>query len=124
MNNIIFLMGCHYIGDFIWQTNTMAIKKSSNVVALCEHCFTYSIAMFIGFLAVWGRLGFEAMNQNKWLLTCVIMFISHLIIDGITSKITSYFFKKDYRHLSFTTIGFDQWLHLIVVVLTYNFCIN
>jgi hypothetical protein len=45
--------------------------------------------------------------------------IAHFVIDWCTSRGTSYLWKKDKRHWFFSLIGFDQALHLTVLVLTY-----
>lgn len=51
----------------------------------------------------------------------LIAFISHLFIDGCTSRISSNYWKKDERHNFWLTIGFDQMLHQIVILLFVYF---
>jgi hypothetical protein len=91
----------HWMSDFFFQTDKMALNKSSKFEWLGLHCLVYSSPFW---LIDW-RFG-------------LITLISHLVIDGITSRATSYFWKKEDRHNFFVTIGFDQLLHNIVIIIT------
>ncbi len=97
---MIALMFCHWVFDFVFQTDWMARNKSSSLLALIQHCSVYAL---FGILLGFGWLG--------WL----ILFSSHLFIDGITSKINSYLYKKNEIHYFFVSVGFDQFLHFLVL---------
>lgn len=104
------LLTTHFIGDFLLQSNWMAVNKSKRWGVLALHCLIYSACF-----SPWG-LKFVA-----------LVFALHFVTDAITSRITSklWFFRQlnpEYnewyyvdgkRWLFFLTIGFDQWLHLV-----------
>lgn len=79
----------------------MAKTKSEDVIVLLEHCIIYG-------------LGFFLFNMNY--LTFSYFAITHFFIDGITSQITKYFWNKGKTHNFFVTIGFDQFLHILIIL--------
>lgn len=115
----------HTIGDFLFQSDWMAINKSKNWKALGLHVSVYSLCF-----VYWG-LPFVA-----------ITFLTHFLTDAVTSRITSklWFFtpldvhytmnsnqyrqlwvsKGGNRHWFFVTIGIDQLIHFITLALTYK----
>lgn len=119
------LLITHFIGDFLLQSNWMALNKSKNWRALCIHCFCYSLCFFwLGFTFIW------------------ITFITHLIVDSLTSRLTSKlwfielaprgnlhksrwpFFANvsmTKRHWFFVMIGLDQLIHYMVLFKTYQY---
>lgn len=110
----LFMYGffCHWFADFVCQSREMGEKKSKNFGMLVYHVVTYTLVMFLLLLLI---IGFE--NAFK---ISIINGSTHLIIDGITSKITSYFYTNNKMHAFFTTIGFDQFLHACVLIWTIN----
>lgn len=119
------LLVAHFVGDFLLQSDWMALNKSKNSSALTFHVLVYSLC----FLPFWG--------WKFWLLT----FYSHWITDYFTSKVTTKLwfidlaepYMKGYgidhyrwatirqgrRHWFFTMIGFDQLIHAMTLGLTY-----
>jgi hypothetical protein len=116
INIIITLLFAHFIADFIFQSDWMAINKSKSVTALVTHTITYSF--LVGIIL--------ALFQNKLFLTEeMFVFISftwliHTFQDAITSRINSYLWAKEERHWFFVSIGFDQFLHYIQLIITYK----
>ena len=98
---LIFCNCVHWIVDFICQNDTMALNKSNLFKWLGIHCLIYSGPFWV----IDWRFG-------------LVTLISHLGIDGITSRITSYLWKKEERHWFFVMIGFDQLLHNLVMLIT------
>lgn len=120
------LLLAHFVGDFILQTDEMALNKSKNWGALFLHCGAYILPFVL-----WGPL-FVA-----------VTFAAHFVTDAITSRITSklwfitlaprsevnknlrwpYFAKvaEGKRHWFFVMIGFDQLIHFATLALTYRF---
>lgn len=43
----------------------------------------------------------------------VVTYLAHFVTDAVTSRISSYFYKKGDTHNFFVIIGFDQWLHAL-----------
>jgi hypothetical protein len=100
---MIHLIWMHFIGDFVFQTDNMAINKSKSIKWLTAHAIAYC-------------LPFMLISVRFALINCTI----HWIIDFITSRITAYFNSNGYRSFYYKTIGFDQALHLTILVLTYT----
>ena len=101
MNNIILILLTHWVFDFVLQTDEMALEKGKNFWTLVNHSIVYSL----GFLVVFG--GREMF---------FILLVSHIIIDGISSRVAGYFYKIGDRHNFFVVIGLDQVLHYIVLI--------
>ena len=124
----ITLLATHFVGDFILQSDWMALNKSKNLRALVAHVLIYSLC-FLPFGVIFA----------------MITFLTHLITDAATSQITSklwfieldeqydtgrrdgvYFARHearvfgDRRHWFFVAIGADQLIHYITLGATYT----
>jgi capsule polysaccharide export protein KpsE/RkpR len=103
---IIVLVWMHFIADFIFQSDYIAINKSKNNLVLLTHVCLYGIPFFL--------FGAAFAFANMAL---------HFVTDYITSRVTSYLWKNDKRHWFFVTIGFDQAVHMTCLFSTYlYFC--
>jgi len=100
----IYLIGVfilHFIGDFILQADKMALNRSTSNKWLSLHVSVYSLC----FLCT-GNLYFVFWNG-----------VIHFITDYITSRISAYFYKKEMRHEFFVTIGADQTIHALTLII-------
>lgn len=113
------LLLTHFVGDFLLQSNWMALNKSKDWRALLLHVTTYS-ACFL-----WWGWRFVALT-----------FLFHLITDAITSRITTRLWfvrgivyrraglEVDYdqvkRHWFFVVIGLDQLIHYLTLAYTWG----
>jgi len=104
VKKIILIIWLHFISDFVFQTDYIAINKSKMANVLIGHCITYS-ALFIFF-------GWYYAFINGAL---------HLVVDFVSSKLTASFWENNKRHWFFVTIGADQALHLTCLILTLNY---
>lgn len=115
----------HFIGDFLLQTDMMALNKSKHLHWLTLHCLTYSLTFLL--------LGF---GWKFWLLT----FYSHMAVDYVTSRITSRLWFIEIhahgdsidnggwfegrllptRHWFFVAIGADQLIHFVTLAITWS----
>ncbi len=95
---VVLLLFIHWFADFFCQTDGMALNKSKSFKWLSIHSAVYSAPFFL-FGVEYG----------------IFMFITHMIIDGITSRVSAYLWKTEQRHWFFTNIGFDQWIHYVVM---------
>ena len=111
---ILSLLTCHFIGDFIMQTDKMAVNKSTSNKWLTKHVFTYIIPFMIFYSIVVTSL-------NTFLLIIILNIILHWITDYFTSRVASYFYKKEKRGLFFKTVGFDQLIHGICIFTIHYF---
>lgn len=115
---ILAIIFIHYIADFVFQTDEMAINKSKNNKYLFKHVYIYSLIWYI-FGVIYAI--YQKENYIEWTITkfFIITFICHFITDWITSRLSSYFYQNNKRHNFFLVIGFDQVLHYFQLFLTY-----
>lgn len=127
---IIVIMFIHWLGDFPMQSDEMAKGKSSSWKYLIQHTSVYS-SMFVAFAIFYlGIIPFETYNVDTltWLrqfctnvtLFTIVTFTLHTFQDYITSRINKYFWNKGQVHNFFTSVGFDQFLHLSQLLITYQ----
>lgn len=107
---IILICFVHFVADFVFQTSEQAANKHHDSVKLFNHVTIYSGTWLL--VMPW-ILGINA------LIFVVITFCLHYAIDYTTSKINSNLFKKGNLHLFFVSVGFDQFLHIILLLITF-----
>jgi hypothetical protein len=100
----LILIWIHFIADFVLQNDKMALNKSKSNLWLGIHSIVYILPFF------WCGWIFMVING-----------LSHFIIDYVTSRGTTKLFIAGKRHWFFVLIGFDQALHLSILILTYKF---
>lgn len=110
------LLTLHFLGDFILQSDWMALNKSKQWDVLAIHAGVYS-ACFL-----WWGFHFVALT-----------FALHFMVDCVTSRLTSnlWFMEEvptgegwwtvktpNPRHWFFVMIGLDQLIHYTLLLLT------
>lgn len=103
VKTLIIIYVLHFIADFFLQSTYMSQNKSKNPLVLLYHCSVYSIP-FLWF--GW-----------KYALFAGAL---HFPIDFVSSKVTSYLYKRDAYHWFFVVIGLDQTIHMIILLLTFH----
>ncbi len=124
MRLLLILLTAHFIGDFLLQTDWMAINKSKSWIALTQHVSVYAMT----FYALTWDWRFAA-----------ITFVTHFVTDAGTSRITSRLWFIELmdtkipsgegwnhyarvlpgrRHWFFVAIGADQLIHAWTLGLT------
>lgn len=53
-----------------------------------------------------------------------ITFITHTFIDYFTSRLNAKLWEKKQVHNFFASVGFDQLLHFVQLILTYKFLLG
>lgn len=99
---IIYLIFIHWIADFVCQNKSMAELKSKSSIMLLCHCGVYC-GIFLLF------------TQN--ILYSTLLGLLHFPIDYITSRINSELYSKKDIHNFFVSVGFDQFIHLTIIIL-------
>lgn len=117
---ILAILFIHWIADFVCQSDWQAKNKSKNNSALIEHTSIYSAIWYIPmiFIFVFPTLDLDKAIVNS-MAFCGITFICHTITDYFTSRLNSKLWEKGDVHNFFVSIGFDQFLHFIQLLLTY-----
>ena len=88
MNNVIHLILCHLVGDYVLQCDFIAKTKGSNLYHLFVHCALYCLPFVLLYGIDW-KIG--------------VLFVSHIIIDVL---------KARFNKISYII---DQILHYIVL---------
>ena len=101
---VLLLVWIHFFGDFVLQTNDMAIKKSKSVKWLLLHTTVYSILLLL-----FG------------LLFALVNLAAHFVVDFITSRAGAYFRSQDNQKGFFMVLGTDQAVHLTTLIVTYHY---
>lgn len=89
MNNLVWIVYCHMIGDYVLQSDFIARTKGENWYHLFVHCVLYSIPFAVVFGLTW-HIG--------------VIFVTHIVIDSL---------KARYKKISY--FG-DQFSHYIVLL--------
>jgi hypothetical protein len=97
----LLLVWVHTIADFVFQSDKMAINKSSSWKWLSIHVGMYGLLLL-------------PLGWKFTLVNCLL----HFITDAVSSRVTTYFWKKEQRHKFFVTIGIDQAIHMSCLFLT------
>lgn len=106
----LLLLVVHFVADFLFQTDWMAINKSKQWDALALHCLVYSAC----FLVV-----------TEFPVPFVLVtFATHFTTDAITSRITTRLWQADQRHWFFVVIGLDQLIHATTLALTWAYLVG
>lgn len=111
----IFQLVGHLVGDWLFQSNTDSINKTTSKIHLLRHCLMYSwtIMLFIAFIA----------PVEVMVAVTILTFIEHFIIDT-RKPIVWYktFFERKFMHERefdiknlpvFVIIGMDQSVHIL-----------
>ena len=114
MTILYVLLIAHFVGDFICQSDWMALNKSKRWDALAWHICAYSAVLFL--ITMWvsprefPQFGaFIAVNAP-----------AHFMQDAITSRINARLWQANQRHLFFVGIGADQLLHYVTLFVTMD----
>ena len=115
----ILIVVIHWVADFIFQAEKWSLGKSKKITPLLKHTATYAAVWLIPVYLMTADL----MGTIIFVLTA---FVAHTIIDYFTSKVVSKKFGNQYygspipNFGAFTTIGFDQVLHYVQLVVTWS----
>lgn len=117
---VLTILFIHWFADFVCQTDWQAKNKSSSNAALVSHTLNYTgifglctvVAMLVG--------GVEY-GLKPILMFLLTTFVVHTIADYFTSRLNSHLWKQQKVHYFFVSVGFDQFLHFVQLLLTYYY---
>ena len=126
---ILIILFIHWVGDFLFQTEWMAMNKSSKWSALLAHTGLYSIIFWITGLAlyIFKNHGMDSMDYLHVFEFVVITFVCHTATDYFTSRWTKNLREQNkyYGFPSFfSVVGLDQWLHALQLIVTFALIMN
>jgi hypothetical protein len=119
---VLTILFIHWIADFVCQTDKMAQGKSKNWTDLLNHTVIYSTIWLLPIAALFS-MNHKITTFHDAMIPFAfvgITFICHTIQDYITSRINSKLWDDKKIHWFFVSIGFDQLLHFIQLILTYQ----
>ena len=110
---LVALLVCHYLADFCFTSPAMILAKADgrNLWPILLHAFVHTLLIGLCLL-IWGVV------WKLLLLMMLVELISHFFIDTGKGRLTACYpqwadqQKKPYWML----YGFDQLLHLLVIV--------
>ena len=121
LTSVTIILFSHFVADFLFQTNWMAKGKSNSMLKLSVHILTYTTVLTL----LCSSIIFtdESKTLTDIFVFGIISGLLHFGVDFITSKITSVQYANG--HLGsdsipnfgfFSTIGFDQFLHSVMLL--------
>ena len=71
MNNLVWLVFCHLIGDYVLQSDFLASTKGKNWYHLIVHCALYCVPFAVVFGLTWH---------------IAALFATHVIVDSMKAR--------------------------------------
>ena len=104
---MLAIIWIHFIADFLLQSRAIATGKSTYNSYLAAHVALYSMPFLL--------FGWKF---------AVITYVTHFCTDWLTSRGTTYFYKREKYYEFFALIGFDQAIHLTTLILTAEYLLR
>lgn len=109
----IALLFIHWVGDYLLQSNKMAVMKSQSIKWLTIHVLVYTAVLLVGVLLL---IPFHVIPIDHIATFILINGALHWITDLITSRIALR--VVDTPRIYHPVIGFDQFLHAVALLVT------
>lgn len=128
---VLWLMASHWVADFVFQTEHMALNKSTSNVALGKHVGAYTAVL--GVLTVvpfFSMLGATSATENAasvmdtFAAFLLLNAALHFATDFVTSRAVKLEFANENKHNGFVIIGIDQLIHHTCILLTFFWFTN
>jgi hypothetical protein len=113
---ILSILFFHWLFDFVFQTDSQAKGKSKEWGYLLEHTGIYSICWFVPLITYLIIFPY-APDTIEFFIP--ITFICHTATDYYTSRVNSQLLDSENTHGFFVSVGFDQFLHFVQLLLTF-----
>ena len=103
----------HWVGDYVLQTEKMAVGKSSSIKWLTIHAAIWTASMMIIVVPFSSSVSIWV-----WVL---FMGALHWFQDFVTSRINAFFQKNKWIKMFWLGIGTDQLLHYLIMFGTIGY---
>lgn len=107
----------HWVADFIKQTDEMAKGKSTSNYWLGKHILAYTLWTLLAWPLL---LSFSLQQLLPWVILNGAL---HFVVDYFTSRASSKLYQKGDIHNFFVVVGFDQFLHLACLLLSFKYLV-
>lgn len=111
---LIGVLFVHWLADFVMQSDWMAKNKSTSNKALAAHGLSYWYVFTAMLYPTFG---------NKALLYSTVNAMIHMGVDYFTSRLNKKLWGAGKVHEFFVSVGFDQFLHYVTLILTMGLLI-
>jgi len=118
---LAILFFSHYLVDYTALGNTIEINGSKYLTALI-HSWIHSIIMAL-ILFGYSFLILE-LKTYKILNAILIQLFSHFLIDASVGIINHLWFRANTKSNQTLILGYDQFMHSLVLILIYNLITN
>lgn len=131
---ITIILIAHFLADF-FQSRKVADNKHKCFITLLKHASKYTFIFFLVFFTIFSfeRFGLNVFSIKSFFLldkifySCILYILfngfAHLVVDFGTSKTTHYFHKHSKIMLFFSTIGFDQMIHSLILLYSFYYIV-
>lgn len=109
---VLFILFMHWLADFVFQSDEQATTKHESNYSLLMHTFVYSAMMAV--VPICAMMDFKSI-----IIFFLVTFVAHTIQDYVTSRLNAQLWAEKKRHTFFVSVGFDQFLHITQLILTY-----
>ena len=113
---VLWILFAHWVADFLFQNDRMALGKSENWSDLLDHTVLYSFLMFLAIVPFVGLV--------VGLTFYTVTLFCHTAQDYFTSRLNKKLWAENKRHWFFVSVGFDQFLHFAQLLITYSLLTN
>ena len=112
---LLFYLMLHWYADFVVQTRKQQTTKSSNNLQLLAHTSIYGLIITISTYLLYWSNSFGAQLWYTPLIFGGIQFVTHTVIDWMTSRASKKLWEDGLIHKFFVMIGLDQLIHYIIL---------
>ncbi len=118
IQQVLLLIGFHYIADIVFQTDKRALNKSKRYSYLFKHTLMYTLVY--GILMFLYTIYYNY-NITSWILFMVLILVTHTQTDYKTSRLVKNKYEKGEYYTKipnrgmYSIIGLDQLIHYIQI---------
>jgi hypothetical protein len=108
LTTLLVIFFSHWVGDYLFQTTPMALRKGTSLYWLSLHVLVYT-----GTILVFSAFVLGGMSALKFGMMSGAL---HWIVDFFTSRIAPRVIHRP--RVYYPLIGFDQFLHIASLLIT------